>query len=506
MTDPRRTFLFALWGTLLLKLALAAWLPLTGDEAYFYLWGKYPDLGYYDHPPMIGWFLHLLLYVSDANWWLRLPAVLLTTAIGWGIYRWLGRRIGTRLAAQVGLLYLLTPLNVVAVLVTTDTPLILFSFLSVLALARALETEGYRWYLAAGALLGLAFLSKYFAVLLGVSYGVYLLLVRRSLRNAVGLLLLFLAVLPFAALNVWWNYTHCWDNILFNLYSRAHAVGVDWSDPALYLLMLLYLVTPPLLLNGWRRRGELWQRLRGGEPFLWLWLLPLLLFALLSLSVRIGLHWVLAFYPLLFLALPVLFNEGQLRRSIRFMGGFTLLHLAAIVAVMWLPLSVWEGRPVVQHDLIFGQHTDEFWQQIAPHAQGRALATDSYVYSAMLERESGRHFAVFGEASKYGRQDDMLTDYSALDGKNLTVLLYAEQSVPKYAGYFDRHQVYEVSVRGTTDYLLVGEGFHYAAYRDQVLRRIQQQYYRLPWFLPCRSCYFYDKYFPDQAPERLPRQ
>ncbi len=505
MSDPRRTFWVVLWGTLLLKLALAAWLPLTGDEAYFYLWGKYPALGYYDHPPMIGWFLHLLLYVSDANWWLRLPAILLTTVIGWGIYRWLERRIGARHAALVGVLYLLTPLNVVAVLVTTDTLLILFCFLSVLALVRALESDGYRWFVASGALLGLAFLSKYFAVLLGVGYGVYLLLVRRSLRNAVGLLLLFLAVLPFASLNVWWNYTHCWDNILFNFYSRTREVGTDWTSPALYLLTLIYLATPPLLLYGWRRRAELWQRLRSGETFLWLSLLPLLLFAGLSLRARIGLHWVLAFYPLLFLALPVLFNEVQLRRSIRFMGGFTLLHLLFVAVVLLLPLSVWQGRPVIQHDLIFGQHTDEFWQRIAPHAEGAALATDSYVYSAMLERESGRHFAVFGDASKYGRQDDILTDYSALDGKNITVLLYAEQSVPKYAVYFDRHRVYPVTVRGTTDYLLVGEGFHYPAYRDQVLRRIQQQFYRLPWFLPCRSCYFYAKYFPDQEPERLPR-
>ena len=505
MNDVRRTFRLALWGTLLVKLLLAAWLPLTGDEAYFFLWGKYPDIGYYEHPPMVGWFLHLLLYVSDATWWLRLPAILLGTLIGWLIYRVLRSQLGTQQAALVGLLYLLAPLNVVGVLVTTDTPLILFSFLSALALARALRSDGYLWFVISGTLLGLAFLSKYFAVLLGISYGIYLLLVRRSARNALGLLLLFIAVLPFAALNMWWNYTHCWDNVLFNLYTRHSAAGIDWNNPALYLLTLIYLATPPLLLYGWRRRTELWQRLRSGELYLWLLLLPLLLFALLSLDARIGLHWVLAFYPFLFLALPVLFGELQLQRSIRFMGGFTALHVMALAAVMLLPLQSWQSRPVLHHDLIFGQYTDAFWQQIEAHAGDRALATDSYVYSAMLERISSRHFAVFGDASKYGRQDDMLTDYRAFNGKGMAVLLYAQSSVPKYSGYFDRYQVFEISVRGTTDYLLVGDGFHYQAYRDQVLRRIQQRYYRLPWFLPCRSCYFYAKYFPDQEPERLPR-
>jgi hypothetical protein len=26
-------------------------------EAFFYQWGVYPDWGYYDHPPMVGWLL-----------------------------------------------------------------------------------------------------------------------------------------------------------------------------------------------------------------------------------------------------------------------------------------------------------------------------------------------------------------------------------------------------------------------------------------------------------------
>jgi 4-amino-4-deoxy-L-arabinose transferase-like glycosyltransferase len=76
-----------LWLTLAIKLVFAAWIPLTGDEAYFIGWGKNLDYGYYDHPPMVGWWLAGLLQVSDAVSWLRLPSVLLTTFIGWAIYQ-----------------------------------------------------------------------------------------------------------------------------------------------------------------------------------------------------------------------------------------------------------------------------------------------------------------------------------------------------------------------------------------------------------------------------------
>jgi hypothetical protein len=51
---PRQWFWLVLAATLAFRLWLAAALPITADEAYFVLWGRTPDLGYYDHPPMIG--------------------------------------------------------------------------------------------------------------------------------------------------------------------------------------------------------------------------------------------------------------------------------------------------------------------------------------------------------------------------------------------------------------------------------------------------------------------
>jgi 4-amino-4-deoxy-L-arabinose transferase and related glycosyltransferases of PMT family len=505
MHATRRTFFYVLGGITLLKLALAAWLPLTGDEAYFFVWGKHPGLGYYDHPPMVGWWLALLLQLGDAEWLLRLPSYVMTSAIAWAIYRLLRDGLGEERALLAGLLYLLAPVNVVNVLISTDTPLILFSFLSVLALRQALQESGYRWFVVAGALLGLAFLSKYFAVLLGLAYGAYLLLVRPSRRNVIGLSLLFLAVLPFAALNVWWNYCHCWDNIVFNVYSRHSGGSIDWGNPLSYLLMLVYLVMPPVLWYGWRRRAALMAALRDRHLFLWLWLLPMLLFFLLSFVARIGLHWVLAFYPLLFLSLPMLLDAVALRRSVYFAAGFSLLHVVFVALLLTLPVDTWNIRPVLRHDLVFGSHPEAFWQQIEPQLDGHALATESYVYSAILEHATGRYFHVFGEASKYGRQDDLLTDYRQLDGKDVAVLIYAEKSLPHHAQFFARHRVQELTVDGVTNYLLLGRGFRYDVYRDVVLRRTQEQFYVLPWFLPSGACYFYDRYFPDEDVKRLPR-
>src|SRR3990172_11597576 len=139
------------------KLWLATVFPFTGDEAYFTLWGAVPDLGYYDHPPMIGWLLALLLRLSWAEWVLRLPVVLLPLAVAAGVHAALVRRDAEKalLAATASLL---VPINVWNVFITTDTPLILFSFFSALAFWQAAGRQSLSLYALAGALLGLALL------------------------------------------------------------------------------------------------------------------------------------------------------------------------------------------------------------------------------------------------------------------------------------------------------------------------------------------------------------
>src|SRR3989449_11254139 len=161
------------WGTgaliLAFKLWLSAVLPFTGDEAYFVDWGAFPDYGYYDHPPMIGWLLALLLKLSRAEWLLRLPVTLLPFALAAGIYVVLRRADETK-AALTAFAFMLLPANVWGVFITTDTPLVFFCFASAFALWLGIVRPSAGWHALAGVFLGLAFLSKYFAVLLVLAY------------------------------------------------------------------------------------------------------------------------------------------------------------------------------------------------------------------------------------------------------------------------------------------------------------------------------------------------
>src|SRR5690606_14759303 len=44
---------------LAVHLAIAAWVPLFDDEAYYALWARDLALGYYDHPPMIAYMIRM---------------------------------------------------------------------------------------------------------------------------------------------------------------------------------------------------------------------------------------------------------------------------------------------------------------------------------------------------------------------------------------------------------------------------------------------------------------
>ena len=85
-------FLRSLVITTVIRAVLAAIVPLTGDEAYFVVWGEHLDFGYYDHTPMAGWWLGAILLLGKSVWLVRLPALLTTVAVGWLIWR-MARRV-----------------------------------------------------------------------------------------------------------------------------------------------------------------------------------------------------------------------------------------------------------------------------------------------------------------------------------------------------------------------------------------------------------------------------
>lgn len=493
-------FKLILLATLAVKLILAYFIPMTGDEAYFVRWAQHLDFGYYDHPPMVGWFLHLMLYLGNAEILLRLPSVLTTTLIGIGIYRLL-KPLDENKAALIAMLFLLSPINILYVFITTDTPLILFAFLSIASLYQALQRGKLRWYALAGVFFGLAFLSKYFAVLLGLSYLVYFIFSTQSREKTSGFILLFLMSFPFALVNIYWNYTHCWDNILFNLYNRNEGEQASLGKLAMFLGVQIYLMTPPLIYFMYKKREQFVHKINRDQflIFFFVFLVPMAVFGLLSFKKIVGLHWVLAFYPALYLLLYQLLERSELVKLIKFMAGFSALHLVPILVIAFMPMETWNQHKLY-NDIVFTFETNKIIEQVRPYEQEQfLLATNSYSSAAVISYHSGSEYFIFGEGSFHARQDDILTDFRKFNGRNILTLRKSKPDMNDYTPYFKQVDSKIFTVRGATFYLVLGYDFNYELYKEQVLRPIQERYYKVPSWLPHTPCYFCEKYFPEDC-------
>jgi 4-amino-4-deoxy-L-arabinose transferase-like glycosyltransferase len=491
LADPaftRRLFFVLLAATGALKLLAASLVPMTGDEAYFILWGRHPDYGYYDHGPMIGWWLGALLQVSDAPGWLRLPAVVLPLAVAVWLRRAL-RPHGEAKADLAACVFLLSPLNLANFLIATDTPLFGFAVAAGLVALEADRRSRAALWMAAGFLLGLAFLAKYLAVVMGIAWMAWQLL-RPAPRGWLPIVWVLLGALPPVAVNVLWNHHHGWTNLLFNVLTRNDDAGIKPASPFVYLLLWAVLLGPvfvALIVSSLRGHGlrEAWRQLRataGAGPVM-MAAVPALVFGAVSLVQEVGLHWLMAYVPWAMFALAASTPAEKLQAWFKPAGWYAGVQVVLMVIAMAAPSS-WLAGSRQHTSVVLGVHTAEVLAALEPYRGEFTLTSDSYARAALLSYHGGAEVPVVGFGSHHGRQDDLLTDFRTFDGRNLMFLSHRASRVDQARPWFEAVEVRQLEIRGATFTLLLGRGFKYEVYRETVLREIGRRYYTAPeWLL-----------------------
>ena len=160
-----------------LRLVAAAWTPLTFDEAYYWMWSKHLAGGYYDHPPGVALVIRLgTMVAGDTEFGVRLVSILLALPMSFAVFRTASILFGgIRVAATATILLNVTLMAAVGTLIVTpDSPLLVASSFVLFCLAKVLETGRGVWWLAVGAAVGAALLSKYTALFFGPAIVIWL--------------------------------------------------------------------------------------------------------------------------------------------------------------------------------------------------------------------------------------------------------------------------------------------------------------------------------------------
>ncbi len=275
--------------------------PLTGEEAYYWMWSRHLALCYFDHPPLIAWIIRLSeTLLGHSVFAVRFPALLSNTLTGATIF-WCAWRI-TRdraVAAWAGGFFLVTLFfTAAATIAIPDSYLFLFWALTLWLTIEATREGRQIFWLPAGVTLGLSMLTKFHGILLALSMATYLLISprqRKQLRCGwfyLGMLLAGLLTLPIFL----WNLQEGWPTFGFQLAGRHQYV---LGNPVYFIEMLTvpFAYIGPLLfpLSAVGTVWGLFKGLKEGcDDLLFLsiaCLLPYLFFLILSVFIKIDAQW-----------------------------------------------------------------------------------------------------------------------------------------------------------------------------------------------------------------------
>jgi len=165
---------------ILLRAVAAAMLPLVPEEAYYWMYGQFPSLSYFDHPPMVAWVIQAdTILFGDSEFGVRFGNQALMIAASAMMFAYARQWHGKRVAVTSALAIQLLPAYFAAGFVATmDAALLFFWLLALWGVGLAFKQgRASGWYIA-GAACGAAMLSKYTGVFILGGAGLAMLLHR----------------------------------------------------------------------------------------------------------------------------------------------------------------------------------------------------------------------------------------------------------------------------------------------------------------------------------------
>ncbi len=499
MTSNKKFIIF-IAVILLIKIFLSIIVPLTGDEAYFIITGKYHlAWGYYEHPPMIWWMAYLFSCFGRCTppvFIYRLFPVLSTIIIGIIMFLFL-KEYDREKALLVSSIFLLSPLNILAVIFVNDIPLVLFTFLSGLFFFYGIKKEIRRYFIISGIFFGLAFLCKYFAVLYFLSVVVFCIYNKKNWKN---FWIFVLSSFPLVFINAYWNYTHDWINLLFNLIYRNEHPVFKLKHFLMFVIYQVYLVTPWVLYYVIKKGRKFFAfPEKKFLFFFFLYIIPIVFLACISLKVGVGIHWTISFLPFLFLFIIAL-DVYQLRNSLKYNVFFAGVQILFVAIICLLPITSLQkilknlNESGESSAVVMFKSPEKICKEIQKFPAGYILAANGYTESSILSYYDKKYFVIFGSLSRSGREDDMISDFTKFNNKNFLIFTLGKPNKKFYKHFFKKIVVEKKKIDGANFYFILGKGFIFTNYKDIILKKVFDDFYTVPKFLPHHGNPFKEKY------------
>jgi len=269
---------------IVLRLIYLGVAQLIPDEAYYWQYAQHLDLGYFDHPPLVGWIIWLgTAILGDNEAGVRIGAFLCNLVAMFYLYALTQNLYDKSVALRAVMLFSILPIGFASgFLMTPDAPLVAAWIATLYYMERALIAGQRSAWLGMGIAFGLGLLAKYTLALLGLAALIFVLIdptARRWLQRPHPYLAAFLALAIFSPVIIW-NYQHEWISFLFQ--TTRHVSSNNQFSVHFLLIYCMILLTPVGLLaagyvffvknqhkcNSLQNRKQLFMQIFTGIPFL----------------------------------------------------------------------------------------------------------------------------------------------------------------------------------------------------------------------------------------------
>lgn len=322
--------------SVLFRVILSFRLQLHPDEAYYWLWSKNLDWSYFDHPPMIAYFIKMTTLFSNTEFWVRFSSLITFIISMWILYKLVRKMFNEETAYTTLFILNVFPLLSASFIMTPDIPLIFFWIISVYFLWFSVKENKIWWWLLSGVFVGFAMLSKYNGVLLIASLFLYLIIsseYRKKLFSVGPYLMTTVAMLVFSPV-ILWNANHNWVSFKFQFFHGLSGRG-GFGNVISYLSgqigamgLFLGFVTIWVIVGGLFSSSEE-KKFLASFSFV-----PIFLFSITSYKSLAEINWSAGAYPTAAILASVFFVEKRSRLKDVFLC-FSFIFSIVLILILY---------------------------------------------------------------------------------------------------------------------------------------------------------------------------
>ena len=315
-----RLLFYSTW--LILALGQSASTELIADEAYYWVYSRFPDWGYFDHPPMIAVLIRGGYTIFHNELGVRLICALLST-LTILITEMLTERKNPFLFYSIVLS--IGVLQIAGFLAVPDTPLLFFTAIFFYTYRRFINESDWQNSLLLGIAISLLFYTKYHGLLIVL----FTFLSNSKLLIRWQTWLAGLFVLLLYSPHLLWQWQHDWVSFRYHLF-ESNVSAYKFSYTTDYLLGQLLLAGPVagfILLPAafmYKPKNEIEKALKFTLLGVYL------IFLISSFRGKVEVNWTMpALVPLIVLSHQFIIDKISWVRPLRIIGLISLLLIVA---------------------------------------------------------------------------------------------------------------------------------------------------------------------------------